>query len=129
MSTHLRWAMAACMRSFLSWDNVAFAVDHDEDEPHAVGVGVLLELVQVAQHGILEELVDEFDAVDVELLAGDAGQVEILPAVGAEEAAVDRPGCEGDVVHGRTGCGQGSSGCVQYRSSCHGLPSLVAELM
>ena len=83
--------MAACMRSFLSWaDNVAFAVDHDEDEPHAVGVGVLPELVQVAQHGILEELVDEFDAVDVELLAGDAGQVEILPAVGAEEAAVDR---------------------------------------
>ena len=85
--------------------HVAFAVDHDKDEPHAVGVGVLLELVQVAQHGILEELVDEFDAVDVELLAGDAGQVQVLPAVGAEEAAVDRPGGEGDVVYGGTGRG------------------------
>ena len=130
MSTHLRMRDGRLHALLLVvGGHVAFAVDHDKDEPHAVGVGVLLELVQIAQHGILEELVDEFDAVDVELLAGDAGQVEILPAVGTEEAAVDRPGCEGDVVHGRTGRGQGSSGCVQDRSARHGLSSVVAELM
>ena len=57
------------------------------------------------------------------------GKSRFFQRWGAEEATVDRPGNEGDVVLGGTGRGQGSSGCVQDRSSRHGLSSVLAELM
>src|SRR5439155_13326367 len=70
---------------------------------------VALELVEVRRDGGFEELVDQLEAVDAEDLAGDLRKDEVFPAVRDEEAAVERPGGERDVVLGRPAGGAGCS--------------------
>ena len=66
--------------------------------------GVLLELVKVRLHRIAEELIDELEGGDVEVLAADLGQIEVGPAVVHEEAAIDGPGRQRNLVLAGHGC-------------------------
>ncbi len=79
-STHFLWFSTAFIALVLvRAGEVALAVDHDQHAGHALVVGPLLQLFQVllVLGLVLEELVDELDALDPELLAGHLGEVQI----------------------------------------------------